>query len=223
MCFALNDNVSFCWVGGRRIFLDLAQDRYFALGASSEAAFDHLTAGKELSQSDERSIDELVRRGILRRDSVLVRPEISERAASPSGSVRDMPGYAPRPHGISSVMMDLAAAALSLRMRGLRHAVGDVQRRKAVISGDPPGADQRSIQTIAAAFHWSGIITPSRDKCLPRSLALMRHALRQGHRPDLVFAVMVRPFKAHCWVQQDGLVVNDDFDNVRAFTPILVV
>jgi len=36
-----------------------------------------------------------------------------------------------------------------------------------------------------------------------------------GIRPD--------PFLAHCWVQHKGLVLNDDIDNVRTFTPILVI
>ena len=39
----------------------------------------------------------------------------------------------------------------------------------------------------------------------------------------LVFAVMTRPFAAHCWVQLDETVLNDRLDHVRKFTPILVV
>jgi len=34
---------------------------------------------------------------------------------------------------------------------------------------------------------------------------------------------MVRPFQAHCWVQFEDHVLNDHLDNVRNFTPILIV
>ncbi|RZM28193.1 MAG: lasso peptide biosynthesis B2 protein, partial [Sphingomonas sp.] len=62
----------------------------------------------------------------------------------------------------------------------------------------------------------------SRDRCLPRSLALA-HALRaSGSAARLVLGVALNPFTAHAWVQDGDRVVNDTLDHAALFTPILV-
>lgn len=61
-----------------------------------------------------------------------------------------------------------------------------------------------------------------RDRCLPRSLALV-HALRTlGHPALLVLGVALQPFAAHAWVQAGEVVLNDELDHVLLFAPILV-
>ncbi len=44
-----------------------------------------------------------------------------------------------------------------------------------------------------------------------------------GLKPDLIFGVSMRPFRSHCWVQVGDIVINDRLDNIRNFTPILVL
>ena len=46
---------------------------------------------------------------------------------------------------------------------------------------------------------------------------------RRGSDARAVFGVMARPFRAHCWLQSETEILNDDADHVRAFTPILVI
>ena len=38
-----------------------------------------------------------------------------------------------------------------------------------------------------------------------------------------MFGVQANPLQAHCWVQQDDVVINDAVDVVSQFTPIMSV
>jgi hypothetical protein len=47
--------------------------------------------------------------------------------------------------------------------------------------------------------------------------------MRLRGRADLVIGVKLAPFRAHAWVQWRDLLVNEQADVTRLFTPILVV
>jgi hypothetical protein len=55
------------------------------------------------------------------------------------------------------------------------------------------------------------------------SLALVHFLRGFGFHPQWVFGVKLDPFGAHCWVQQDGGLLNDELDRTTLFTPIMVV
>ena len=59
--------------------------------------------------------------------------------------------------------------------------------------------------------------------CLTDSLALASFLSRRSVSWQLVFGVKLDPFAAHCWLQDDGAVLNDAADSVSTFTPILVI
>jgi hypothetical protein len=59
--------------------------------------------------------------------------------------------------------------------------------------------------------------------CLFEALALLRYLARRGYFATWVFGVRGAPFSAHCWLEADGAVLNDDPDTVAAFVPILAV
>jgi hypothetical protein len=52
---------------------------------------------------------------------------------------------------------------------------------------------------------------------------MARRLVRNGIGSAVMFGVMTRPFKAHCWVQIEDVVLNDSLDHVRLFTPIKAV
>lgn len=62
-----------------------------------------------------------------------------------------------------------------------------------------------------------------KNECYYDSLALLEFLARFAIYPDWVLAVRTRPFAAHCWVQQEGLVLNDTLARAKAFTPIVRV
>jgi hypothetical protein len=62
-----------------------------------------------------------------------------------------------------------------------------------------------------------------RESCLLASVALAEFLAFYNVLPQFVFGVTSKPFSAHCWLQHDGIVINDDPENVLGFTPILVL
>ena len=66
------------------------------------------------------------------------------------------------------------------------------------------------------------VISPL-DNCLSQSVAIAGRLLHRNVRATLIIGVRLGPFNAHCWVQRDDRLVNDRFDMVRMFTPILAI
>jgi len=60
------------------------------------------------------------------------------------------------------------------------------------------------------------------DHCLADSLILADFLSSYGLVTEVVVAVHGRPFRAHCWVQRGGTVLNDNREHVAQYTPILV-
>lgn len=111
---------------------------------------------------------------------------------------------------------------IALRMGWFHRTITALSKRKAAIGNDQT-VDKAALRDLAAQFARTARLTQAHDRCLPRSLALARHALARGWPVDLVMGVHLRPFAAHCWVQAGTDLLNDRLDNVRPFTPILVV
>jgi hypothetical protein len=63
----------------------------------------------------------------------------------------------------------------------------------------------------------------SREECLHDSLAVLEFLARHELFPTWVFGVRARPFAAHCWVQHADIVLNDTFEHVSSYVPIMVV
>lgn len=63
---------------------------------------------------------------------------------------------------------------------------------------------------------------PTPRRCLPASLTTSAFLARRGVATHIVFGVRAYPFEAHCWVEHEGIVVDDDLAKVSAFQPIMV-
>lgn len=222
MGFVLERDISFCMAGGRAIFLDLSRDRYFCLRGDAEGAFKKLVAGDVLTALEEAGLTGAGRQGWLSRldesadgPAACAPPPCVSESALEGRSGPDLRCLAP-------ILIDLAAARRDLRRKNLRDIVRHLENQKATtgLIAAPP---MEWVHRVAATFQWSGLLSTLHDQCLPRSLAMMRYLVRRGYQPMLAFAVMTRPFAAHCWVQLGETVLNDRLDHVRKFTPILVV
>lgn len=219
MTIGLRSGVSFCEVGDRLIFLDIRADRYFGLGASAEIAFRRAMAGLPVDKDDPPTA-RLIERGIL-----VVRAPFAPRAcpapAAASESLLDL--HRPRVaiHSLLGACGALAAARVTLRWTGLVSTLDHVRARR---ERQPAvtGASDR-LPEVAAAFDQSARLMRSHDQCLARSIAIMHRLASFGAAAELVIGVRLRPFAAHCWVQQGALLISDRVDQVRSYTPILVL
>lgn len=202
----------------RVVFLDLAVDRYFCLGAAADAAFQQLIAAR--SGWDAFALAPLVAAGILIETDDGTIPSACS-APYLHRSPRRIDDSASRPIGTLVALLDLVQMAVHLRTRTLHEIVADIGKRKPGVDGAAePGA---RTEQVARAFAAAGRVIAARDRCLWHSLALASRLYRSGIRVDLIFGVKTIPFAAHCWVQHRGYVLLDDVDHVRNYTPILCI
>lgn len=115
-------------------------------------------------------------------------------------------------------------AAFWLRCRSLHAIATAVAARRDRTRTSPTSTSIELLcQTATAYERLRPFVYTSQDKCLRDSLALTSFLQREGLVAHWVIGVKTRPFGAHSWVQSDTMVLNDQHDHVRQFTPILVV
>jgi len=141
-------------------------------------------------------------------------------AIIPERSALDALDTGPRAPTVVRPLFAFLRARSVLHRQGLESALAQVKRTRSC-PRSAASADEVSREVVAFATlrTWLGPL----DRCLPLSLALARRCA--PHDPDvrLVFGVKLRPFRAHAWVQHGDTVLNDRVDNVRVFTPVLVI
>jgi hypothetical protein len=217
MAYRLQNQVSFCQVAERTLFLDLRRDRYFCLGAAMEATFRQILKAEPI---EEDARERLLALGVLRAADV-------ETSISPTHSVQptrsladDRPAAAARIGTLATVISASFGARRQLNRRSLHDVVDRLSARKALA---PHNADVAASLDQAARFGAARRKVPFKPACLADALALLDVLATRQCYPELVFGVRVAPFGAHCWVQSGSVVLNDPLDRVLAHTPILVV
>ncbi|MCR5869487.1 MULTISPECIES: lasso peptide biosynthesis B2 protein [unclassified Sphingomonas] len=214
----LRKGLSFCITSGEPVFLDTLADRYFCLAAGEQAAFLALLR----DPADPVARHAIATVGLLEPDigpdAVALTPAQS---VGITASLLDAPGSRTDVVTFAHAGIRRARTAVALRRSGLGAVLSDFAGRKRRMRQSARRDDE--IAAMAQGHERLALITASLDQCLPRSLALAHHLVDRGHSADLVLAVHLRPFKAHCWVQVGELLVNDRSDTVAPFTPILVL
>jgi len=223
MFFSLRDTLHHCTASGRTIVLDIEADRYFALPPGMDEAFRRAAGGEPCSPDDDGVLQPLLARGMLIEQTQAPDTDLSIRIMPASRDVVASVGQRPGPSMLMQVAVAQCVLAWRVRLRGLPALIRDIESRKPTAGADVAWRHDDEYARINAAFEALGLIFRRSDRCLVRSLAFVWICLRRGFAPSLVFGVQASPFSAHCWVQQGETVLNDTVDNVRPFTPIMVV
>lgn len=206
----LPPHVGFGLVGGKPVFLDLERDRYFGLPPALQAAVTDGDLG--------RAEADLLRLGLLSEgpDS---RPFAPACAHVPRPSLLDLRLGRPRLRIVLRATRSLIRIRRRLRMGLIADEV------QAVASAWHAVRTTRAVQAgpIAAGFLAARRLVPIPPNCLADSLALAGFLACRGASAELVFGVKLQPFRAHAWVQTREMLLNDGFDGVGEYTPVLVV
>ena len=221
MGYVLSPAVSFAFVDGRAIFLDLSTDRYFCLAPAQQDALNILAAGRGLEREPETDLEPLVRRGILVEVADASRPAPCKLADPPTRSLLDDGLPRPVARQVAVAALRIKTTKFALRYRGLQRTIARLNRLKARVIGEELAPHR--IWRISAAFEATKLFLSPHRQCLPRSLALASRLTSLGANVDLVLGVANNPFSAHCWVQHKGVVLNDRMEKVQGYTPVLVV
>jgi Transglutaminase-like superfamily len=213
--------VTACDPGGSLVLLDLANDRYFALGGAARDACLRLVEGRPIASEVAHIVDRLVDSDILRIVAGDAKPQLCRRPMPVHIGLRNDALSPVRVGAIAAALGRHILAHIELKALPLEHVLARVVRAKRRLGS--VSRPTSSPAECAAAFSHADRILTSLNRCLPRSIALARAMIAGGLVPDLILGVKLRPFEAHCWVQHGDSLVSDDPGTIVPFTPILVI
>jgi Transglutaminase-like superfamily len=210
-----------CDPGGALVFLDIVGDRYFALGGVARRACLNLVEGAPCQPEEQTIIDDLVANDILRCVDGNARPALCANTPCRGAALRDDEAVNVTYGAVAAALARTLAAIVELKIGSLDRILA-----RFVFAKESRSSVKRPLRDpsiIATTFAKADRILTSLDLCLPRSIALARMMMASGHSPSLVLGVKLRPFEAHCWVQQGDILVGDEMATIAPFSPILVL
>jgi hypothetical protein len=101
-------------------------------------------------------------------------------------------------------MSALAKAGIRLRGRSVADLASVAGRL-----GSGRRHDTVTAQQASNLFRYYLALTPFRPRCLFNSFALLHFLDCYGLRADWVFGAQLFPFRAHCWLASDGMLLNE--------------
>jgi hypothetical protein len=236
--YALARHVFVCMQGEHVVFLDVRKDRYFALESARTAGLGDIVPGwpvrapaavayVQQGGTLAEVVALLLEKEILTPDpsagKAVVAPDVQAPRTDLTAEAIDDP---PRV-GFVAILRFVAAAAraaLLLKYRTFESVVYRVADRNQVSRDQQAEVDLARLHQLVAVF---ATLRPffftAKDACLFDALALAEFLAGFGIDCRWVFGVQARPFAAHCWLQHDGIVLNDTVDHVRRYTPIMIV
>jgi hypothetical protein len=250
--YALARHVFVCMQGEHVVFLDVRKDRYFALESARTAGLGDIVSGWPVRSPDAVAyvrqdgtasavappvqadggtltavVALLLEKEILTPDTSAGKAVVAPDAQAPRTDLTAEAIDDPPRVGFVVILRFIAAAvraALLLKYRTFESVVYRVADRNRVSRDRKADVDLASLHQLVAVF---ATLRPffftAKDACLFDALALAEFLAGYGIDCRWVFGVQARPFAAHCWLQHDGIVLNDTVDHVRRYTPIMIV
>ena len=237
--YYLRDHSFVCLAGRYYVILDLLGDKYWCVEKRLfEALAPRISLPSSRTQESRDSryndmiseaqgvLSELLERGLLTENSrdsnapsvqSIVRPNETLMSETRDGSLARCTRYIP------SFIASVRVAAHSLVTQSIAETVNPVadRRRQHRQHGSPFDLDRAAVLT--SIFYRLRPFYNREYLCLFDSLALLEFLARYSLFPTWVFAVQSEPFMAHCWIQENRILLNDTVDRVSVYTPILAV
>ncbi len=214
--YALSPNVFAVKHDGDLVFLDVRADAYYCV--SQPGGDLRLCGPGRLAAASPAVAEALIAAGLIRADSA-GRPEPFPSPAPPVASALALDYPPPSGADLGLAAAALADLGLSYWGRPFSAVLETARAGKPPVPETPPAG----MLALVAGFHRWAPYAPTSAKCFLRSFMLQRLLSRAGFGADWVIGVRTWPFRAHCWLQCGGLVLDDDHERVAPFTPILVV
>lgn len=110
-----------------------------------------------------------------------------------------------------------------VRFRKFYEGVAMVKRSRGRNATEPSKMSLSEYSELVAIFGKLRPLFPHEYLCLFESLSLVMFLSYYGCPANWIFGVQVGPFAAHCWVQVGDVALNDTVEQLRTFTPIMIV
>jgi hypothetical protein len=215
MGMQLPEGISFCCTSDRLLFLDVRRDRYFCLAEATEQSFLRIQQGMGSLADAEL----LVAAGIVENVAGDVLPAPCPTGPEPAASLLDGTLGRAGIRAITQAFVELSRTRWRLRRHGLAATLGTIP------SADAGRIDRfdDTASRVIAGFAATTLLSSAHDQCLVRSIAITRRLRRLRQPAELVIGVRLQPFRAHAWVRNGDMVMNDHIEVVREFTPIWIM
>lgn len=209
-----------CAIEQQVVILDLRANRYGVLSEQLSGPLRQVITGERSNNPQDRDpIKRLLSIGLLESGAPISRN--SDISSMPRRGREALIGNADGGDGptIVGALFSVLRAKAWLSIRRLEHWSSHL----AQMGGVQSDGDILPSLGMLDRFDRARRRLPIRQVCLIDSLALTLYCRSAGRAADLVVGVRLAPFLAHAWVQAGDIVLNDEPEFVRAFTPILAV
>lgn len=217
MKLGLRPSVKYATIGDDIILLDIAANRYFAVPLAKRPSFHRMLDHSDLSISDCRELKPYVDCGMLVEGQCTgPRPPLSTVGLRALDLDRTML----KPEHLLRAILGRYRSRIELKIRSFSGILSGIAKSKRNHSMSRSVED---MHLVASSFRRTSGLFARHDQCLPLSIALVRECIRKRLPAQFVVGVHTTPFNAHAWVQIEDILINDDPNFVKDFTPILVV
>jgi hypothetical protein len=225
--YSLNPDVYVCEFRTSYILLDCNMDRYFRFSGQQYDWFAEICGSRECSALSLAAV-RFARRLL---DMKLITHHQPERPTlngpirpNPQTSLYDLPPCGEPPvhwRTMTAFLLAFAAAAHVRRTSHLKQTLASARRWAAVA---PSHCSKDCILDLTRRFHsFTPYVFTSHEACFFRSLVLLKYLSLMGVSANWEFGVRPLPFSAHCWIEHDGMVLNDHLGHVSEYRKIMSV
>ncbi|MCW3847918.1 lasso peptide biosynthesis B2 protein [Sphingomonas sp. LB-2] len=207
-----------CVAAHRLFLLDARQDRYFQVPPAPAEQMCGWLERNHACAPPAPVLATLVRSKIFRPGDREPTNALKERVAVPDGIATFERRQVAQPRSFR-IARTVAGTWLRLRTLSLNSILSGLRTRGPL----PVRGHLDATLAEAGAFERGRGAVPIARNCLLDSLALDGWLARRGLGSQLVFGITPEPFSAHCWLQTPEAILNDSFDHVSSFTPILAI
>jgi hypothetical protein len=168
----------------------------------------------------------LLARGILSERSDTGKPVTPVATSAPKSAIESRTqhlGLGIRFVSAPAFFLATTRADFRLRRLTLQKLVTALKRRRTRAGNSSEPFDWNVATRLTEIFQSLRLIYPRPYLCMYDSLALLEFFALHSLFPMWVFGVSVDPFKAHCWIQQEDVVIGDTIERVRSYSPIMCV
>lgn len=227
LCFP--DHIHACHLDNVWVFLDTESGTYKALRGQASALLTDILDPKAVCPDAGEAgklCKTLMNEGLLCSSSSRPHRICPEILPPPIGSIHD--GQPPTGKtslriGYMTLLQSLMRCVHLKRYGSFQTILNAAKGWKSDCSGNKGNMLYEAIDLTRHFHQLTPLLFSRRDACFFRSLLLLKCLCEHGIASSWVFGVRVNPFCAHCWLEYDGLVLNDHLDTVLAYKKIMAV
>ena len=120
-----------------------------------------------------------------------------------------------KPITIGRFLLAYATALARFPRRPVRALLIDALQLERIPRPNAPSSVQ-----LAACFERLSLYLPIQPSCLLRAYALLHYLADHGHGADWVIGVQLFPFRAHCWLAIDDVLLGERAHLLEDYVPI---